>query len=90
MVTMDGTDIPPDRSGGVAALSGLRSPGHLFFFQGTLRDNVTMGVHEIDDHSAFQAAEIAGVNEFAKEHPPDRYESLRNSAGIFRGVSDRA
>jgi len=68
MVTMDGTDIRQIDPAELRHFLGY-VPQDIVLFQGTLRDNVTMGVHEIDDHSAFQAAEIAGVNEFAKKHP---------------------
>jgi len=38
-------------------------------FRGTLRDNVTMGAHDIDDSTILRAAEIAGMDEFVKRQP---------------------
>ncbi len=38
-------------------------------FYGTLRDNIAFGLPEADDLSIKYAAEIAGVDEFVKDHP---------------------
>ncbi len=38
-------------------------------FSGTLRDNLTMGARYVEDELVLQAAELAGVHEFARLHP---------------------
>lgn len=38
-------------------------------FNGTLRDNLLSGARYVDDETMVRAAEIAGVNEFARVHP---------------------
>ncbi|GAB7022367.1 type I secretion system permease/ATPase [Salidesulfovibrio brasiliensis] len=38
-------------------------------FYGTLRDNIAFGLPEADDLSIKNAAEIAGVDEFVRDHP---------------------
>lgn len=38
-------------------------------FSGTLRDNLTMGARYVEDGLVLQAAELAGVHEFARLHP---------------------
>lgn len=68
MVTMDGTDIRQIDPAELRHFLGY-VPQDIVLFQGTLRDNITMGVHDIDDQNVLQAAEMAGVNEFAKKHP---------------------
>ncbi|MFA5321686.1 MAG: type I secretion system permease/ATPase [Smithella sp.] len=68
MVTMDGTDIRQIDPAELRHFLGY-VPQDIVLFQGTLRDNITMGVHDIDDQNVLQAAEMAGVNEFVKKHP---------------------
>ncbi len=69
-------------------------------FYGSLRENITMGVLDASDRAVLQAAEIAGVNEFADRHPKgydmiigERGESLsagqRQSIAIARAVLTR-
>lgn len=38
-------------------------------FYGTLRDNIAFGLPEADDQSIKYASELAGVNDFVKNHP---------------------
>ena len=47
---------------------GYISQDSLLFY-GTLRDNIAFGLPEADDLSIKFAADIAGVNEFTKDHP---------------------
>ncbi len=50
-----------------------RSIGYIgqdpLLFYGSLRDNIAFGLPEADDLAIKRAAEIAGVDEFVKEHP---------------------
>ena len=68
MVTMDGTDIRQIDPAELRHFLGY-VPQDIVLFKGTVRDNITMGVRDIDDQSVLQAAEIAGVSEFVKKHP---------------------
>jgi len=68
MVTMDGTDIRQIDPAELRHFLGY-VPQDIVLFRGTVRDNIMMGVHDIDDQNVFNAAEIAGVNEFVKKHP---------------------
>ncbi len=38
-------------------------------FYGTLKDNIAFGLPEVDDHAVKYAADIAGVDYFAQQHP---------------------
>jgi len=67
MVTMDGTDIRQIDPAELRHFIGY-VPQDIILFKGTVRDNVTMGTHDIDDHTVLHAAEIAGVNNFIKKH----------------------
>ncbi|HOG89229.1 MAG TPA: type I secretion system permease/ATPase [Smithella sp.] len=68
MVTMDGTDIRQIDPAELRHFLGY-VPQDIVLFQGTLRDNITMGVNDIDDQSVLHATEMSGVNEFVKKHP---------------------
>jgi ATP-binding cassette subfamily C protein LapB len=68
MVTMDGTDIRQIDPAEFRYFVGY-VPQDIVLFRGTVRDNITMGVNEIDDQNVAQAAEMAGVTEFVKKHP---------------------
>ncbi|MBN1471867.1 MAG: type I secretion system permease/ATPase [Syntrophaceae bacterium] len=68
MVTMDGTDIRQIDPAELRHFLGY-VPQDITLFQGTLRDNITMGVNDIDDQNVLLAAETAGVSEFVKKHP---------------------
>jgi ATP-binding cassette subfamily C protein LapB len=67
MVSMDGTDIrqidPADLRNGIGYVSQ-----DITLFRGTIRDNITMGTHDVDDNTIVRAAELTGVNEFVKKH----------------------
>lgn len=68
MITMDGTDIRQIDPAELRHFLGY-VPQDIVLFRGTVRDNITMGVQDIDDTSVIHAAEIAGVDEFVKKHP---------------------
>ncbi|UCD65417.1 MAG: type I secretion system permease/ATPase [Deltaproteobacteria bacterium] len=67
MVSMDGTDIrqidPADLRKSIGYVSQ-----DITLFRGTIRDNITMGTHDVDDNTIVRAAELTGVNEFVKKH----------------------
>lgn len=44
-------------------------PQDIQLFSGTLRDNLLCGARYVDDMAMVRAAEISGVNEFARVHP---------------------
>lgn len=67
MVTMDGTDIRQIDPAELRSFIG-HVPQDLILFRGTVRDNITMGTHDVDDSSIMRAAELAGVAEFVKKH----------------------
>jgi ATP-binding cassette subfamily C protein LapB len=68
MVTIDGTDIRQIDPSEFRHFIGY-VPQDITLFRGTVRNNVTMGTHDVDDRSILRAAEIAGVDEFIKKHP---------------------
>ncbi len=63
-------------------------PQDPMLFYGSLRDNITMGVLEASDRAVLQAAEIAGVNEFADRHPKG-YEMLIGERGESLSAGQR-
>ncbi len=67
MVTMDGTDIRQIDPAELRHFIGY-VPQDIILFKGTVRDNVTMGTHDIDDQTVLHAAEIAGVHNFTRKH----------------------
>jgi ATP-binding cassette subfamily C protein LapB len=68
MVTMDGTDIRQIDPAELRHFLGY-VPQDIVLFRGTVWDNITMGVRDIDEQNVIDAAEIAGVNDFVKKHP---------------------
>ncbi len=68
MVTMDGTDIRQIDPAEFRRYIGY-VPQDIFLFKGTVRNNVTMGTHDVDDSTILRVSEIAGVDEFVKKHP---------------------
>ena len=68
MVTMDGTDIRQIDPAELRHFIGY-VPQDIILFRGTVRNNVTMGTHDVDDRAILRATEIAGVDEFVKKHP---------------------
>lgn len=68
MVTMDGTDIRQIDPTELRRFIG-HVPQDIQLFRGTVRNNVTMGTHDVDDMTILRAAELAGVDDFVKKHP---------------------
>jgi ATP-binding cassette subfamily C protein LapB len=68
MVTMDATDIRQIDPTELRRFIGY-VPQDIQLFRGTVRNNVMMGTHDVDDMSILRASEIAGVDEFVKKHP---------------------
>jgi ATP-binding cassette, subfamily C, bacterial LapB len=67
MVCMDGTDIrqidPADLRQSIGYVSQ-----EIMLFRGTIRDNITMGAHDVDDSTILRIAELSGVSEFIKKN----------------------
>ncbi len=67
MVSMDGTDIrqidPADLRHSIGYVSQ-----DITLFRGSIRENIIMGTHDIDDNTIIRAAELTGVSEFVKKH----------------------
>ncbi len=67
-VLVDGIDLrqidPSDLRRNIGAL--LQD---VVLFDGTLRDNITLGVAHVDDEAVLEAARLAGVDNFAKRNP---------------------
>jgi len=67
MVSMDGTDIrqidPADLRHSIGYVSQ-----DITLFRGTVRDNITMGAHDVDDSTILRVADLSGVSEFVKKH----------------------
>jgi ATP-binding cassette subfamily C protein LapB len=68
MVSMDGTDIRQIDPAELRRFIGY-VPQDITLFRGTVRDNITMGTHDVGDDLVLRAAELAGVDEFLKKHP---------------------
>lgn len=67
MVSMDGTDIRQIDPAELRRFIGY-VPQDITLFRGTIRHNITMGTHDVDDDLVLGAAELAGVDEFVKKH----------------------
>jgi ATP-binding cassette subfamily C protein LapB len=67
-VLVDGTDVrqldPADLRRSIGCV-----PQDVYLFQGSLRDNITLGAAFVDDQAVLRAARISGVEEFATRHP---------------------
>ncbi|MDX1539938.1 MAG: type I secretion system permease/ATPase [Geminicoccaceae bacterium] len=67
-VLVDGTDLrqvdPADLRRNVGCV--LQD---VYLFQGSIRDNIALGVPYADDAAIFKAAELAGADEFVLRHP---------------------
>jgi ATP-binding cassette subfamily C protein LapB len=68
MVSMDGTDIRQIDPAELRYFIGY-VPQDIMLFRGTVRNNITMGTHDVDDGTIMRSAELAGVDEFVKKHP---------------------
>ncbi|MEZ5863137.1 MAG: type I secretion system permease/ATPase [Geminicoccaceae bacterium] len=67
-VLVDGTDLrqldPADLRRNIGCV-----PQDVFLFQGSVRENITMGAAFADDAAVLRAAEISGVEDFVSRHP---------------------
>ena len=67
-VLVDGTDVrqidPADLRQNIGCV-----PQDVFLFQGTIRENITMGTPLADDSAILRASAIAGVDQFVNRHP---------------------
>jgi ATP-binding cassette subfamily C protein LapB len=67
-VLIDGTDVrqldPADLRRSIGCV-----PQDVYLFQGSLRDNITLGAAFVDDQAVLRAARVSGVEEFATRHP---------------------
>ncbi|MCB2053749.1 MAG: type I secretion system permease/ATPase [Geminicoccaceae bacterium] len=67
-VLVDGTDVrqidPADLRRNIGCV-----PQDVFLFQGTIRENITMGAPLADDGALLRAASVAGVEQFVARHP---------------------
>lgn len=68
MISMDGTDIRQIDPAEMRRFIGY-VPQDITLFRGTIRQNITMGTHDVDDSFVLRAAQIAGVDHFVKKHP---------------------
>jgi ATP-binding cassette subfamily C protein LapB len=67
MVSMDDTDIRQIDPADLRHCIGYVSQD-ILLFRGTVRDNITLGAHDVDDSTILRIAELSGVNEFIKKH----------------------
>ncbi|WP_422467970.1 type I secretion system permease/ATPase [Endozoicomonas sp. ALC013] len=67
-VRVDGVDLrqinPTDLRSSIGCVSQ-----DITLFYGSIKDNITLGANHVDDSQLLEAAEIAGVTEFANKHP---------------------
>jgi len=64
---MDGTDIRQIDPTELRRFIGY-VPQDIQLFRGTVRNNITMGTHDVDDMTILRASDMAGVDEFVKKH----------------------
>ena len=64
----DGTDSrqldPADLRSNIGCV-----PQDVFLFQGTIRENITLGAPHVDDEAVLRAAALSGVEDFVSRHP---------------------
>ncbi len=68
VVRIDGTDLQQLDPVEIRHRAGM-VPQEVTLFSGSLRDNLTLGIPEVDDAALLRAARIAGVDSFAQQHP---------------------
>jgi ATP-binding cassette subfamily C protein LapB len=67
MVAMDGTDIRQIDPAELRRYIGY-VPQDTTLFRGTVRSNIVLGTHDVDDSQVIRAAEISGVSEFVQKN----------------------
>lgn len=68
MVSMDGTDIRQIDPAELRRFVGY-VPQDITLFRGSVRDNIILGTHDVDDAQIMNAARVAGVDQFVRKHP---------------------
>ncbi|MES9905835.1 MAG: type I secretion system permease/ATPase [Sedimenticola sp.] len=95
-VLIDGTDLRQVDPADVRAHIGLVMQ-EVILFQGTIRDNISIGAPFADDSMILEAAKLAGVHDFVSRHPQgydwvvgERGQSLsggqRQAVGLARAL----
>ena len=67
-ILLDGTDIRQLDPAELRRSMGC-VPQDTFLFSGTARENICIGMPNVDDSAVLRAATIAGVDDFLKRHP---------------------
>ncbi|MDD7804073.1 MAG: type I secretion system permease/ATPase [Endozoicomonas sp. (ex Botrylloides leachii)] len=67
-IRVDGVDLRQINPSDLRRCIGCVSQDIMLFF-GSIKDNITLGASHVEDAVVLQAAEIAGVTEFANKHP---------------------
>ena len=67
-IRIDGIDINQIDPGDLRRNIGY-VPQDIMLFDGTVRENITMGTPEADDEALLEASELSGVNQFINRHP---------------------
>ncbi len=68
MISVDNTDIRQIDPAELRHFIGYVSQD-VTLFQGSIRDNIVLGTHDVDDSAVLRAADLAGVADFVKRHP---------------------
>jgi ATP-binding cassette subfamily C protein LapB len=68
MISMDETDIRQIDPSELRRYIGYVSQD-ITLFRGTLRENLILGCHDIDDKTLLRALDLSGVSEIIKKHP---------------------
>ncbi|MDH3393321.1 MAG: ATP-binding cassette domain-containing protein, partial [Desulfobulbaceae bacterium] len=67
MICVDGTDIRQIDPAELRSFIGYVAQD-VTLFRGSIRDNITLGVHDVDDNAVLRAANFAGVSDFVRKH----------------------
>ncbi len=95
-IKIDGVDIRQLDPAGLRKAIGY-VPQDVVLFYGSLRENITLGMHHAEDYAILQAADLAGLQDMVSNHPAgfdmpigERGESLsggqRQAVAIARAV----
>ena len=79
-IKIDGTDIrqidPADLRANIGHI-----PQDIYLFYGSVKDNILLGMSNIDDAVLFKAAELSGVIDFVRAHP-DGFDMQVGEGGV--------
>lgn len=67
MISMDGTDIRQIDPAELRNFIGYVAQD-ITLFRGSIRDNIILGAHDVDDSAILRAANLSGVSSFVKKH----------------------